>query len=231
MKKILCGIICASAGAALAVQSEVTTIDVIKVESKLTNTVVAIPGLDLSGGTLAISNLVKTTNLTVNDKLIAFNNGNYECWNLNASKKWESVSGYMQDRFGRNIDVTASAAADKTMLTGQGIWLLRQSPVDGSDNAKPFYVYAKHDDSPATTVTAGTTALVGNPTTSNAVPSIANAAVNDIISIPNDGTRLNYQYNGSKWAYRGVGGSAPTITAGTGFWYTSKGASNVVVSW
>jgi len=232
MKKILCGILCASAGAVLAVESTVTTIDVIEVRSDLTNVVVAIPGLDLAGGNLAISNLVKTTNLSVNDKLIAFDSGVYQCWSLSSAGKWEPFIDAVQDGNGVSFG-PGTPAADKTMFVGQGIWLLRTNPLDEFGNVKPFYVYAQHVDSPTTTVTAGTVALVGNPTTVADCPTITNPAVNDVIAVPRKiGASMKYQYTGSKWYYHGVEyDDPPSIQAGTGFWYISKGGTTVTITW
>jgi len=229
MKKILCGILCASAGAALAVQSTVTTIDVIAVSSSLSNTVVAIPGLDLSGDRLAISNLVKTTNLTVNDKLIAFDNGSYQCWILSSGKKWEPFIDAMRDGSGESFG-SGTPAASKQMLVGQGIWLLRQN------TASPFYIYALHVASPSTTVAANATALVGNPTTSAKHPTITTPNVGDEVSIPTAGTLEHYFYTGlqdadKKWFSAGnYFANPPSIPAGTGFWYKSTGAA-VTITW
>ena len=230
MKKILCGFLCASAGVALAVETVVSTIDVIAVSSSLSNTVVAIPGLDLSGDCLAISNLVKTTNLTVNDKLIAFDNGSYQCWNLSSGKKWEPYIDAMQDGSGESFG-SGTPAASMQMFVGQGIWLLRQN------TASPFYIYALHVASPSTTVYARTTALVGNPTTAAKSPTITNPNVGDDIAIPAAGTLQHYFYTGSddakkKWFSAGIDyADPPSIPAGTGFWYTAKDGSDVVISW
>ena len=110
MKKILCGILCASAGVALAVESQVATIDVIEVNSDLTNVVVAIPGLDLAGGNLAISNLVKTVNLMEGDKLFAFNDGTYQAWVLSGGK-WIEVASAGQDSDGKDAGKTGTGAS------------------------------------------------------------------------------------------------------------------------
>lgn len=232
MKKILCGIFCASAGAALAVQSTVTTIDVIEVRSDLTNVVIAIPGLDLAGGNLAISNLVKTMNLDVGDKLIAFNNDNYECWTLSASKKWESTSGYLQDDSGRRVDLTSSPASDTRMLKGQGIWLSRSNP----SAARPVYIYGAHANSTATSVTGIKPVLVGNPTLAAASPSISGCAVNDEVAFPEFGkkmlTRYKYREDTHQWFSGCVyTNSLPAFDAGTGFWYIPASSANVTISW
>ena len=228
MKKILCGILCASAGAALAVESQVTTIDVIEVNSDLTNVVVAIPGLDLAGGDLAISNLVKTVNLKDGDKLFAFNDGTYQAWVLFGGK-WVEVASAEQDGDGKVAVAVGTPASDKRMLVGAGIWLHRQ------DASKSFYIYGAHSDVLTSTAAAGKTTLVGNPTqTSKAPTSISTPSVGDQVIIPTAGLPITYTYRDSAWGYMRNGvlyTGLPSIAAGTGFWYVSKGASNVTINW
>jgi len=229
MKKILCGFLCASAGVALAVESTVTTIDVIEVKSGLTNVVIAIPGLDLAGGELAISNLVKTTNLDVGDRLIAFNDGNYECWTLNAAKKWENTTGVLVDGFGHEVDLTSSPASDTRMLKGQGIWLSRSNP----SVERSVYIYGAHSDTKSTSVTGTNAVLVGNPTLVAAAPVISGSATNDVVAIPQFGKKLlkRYQWTGTTWSSAGDTTSLPATGAGTGFWYIPASSANVTITW
>lgn len=228
MKKILCGILCASAGAALAVESQVTTIDVIEVNSDLTNVVVAIPGLDLAGGDLAISNLVKTVNLKNGDKLFAFNDGTYQAWVLSGGGKWVEVALAEQDSDGKVAVAAGTPAADKRMLVGAGIWLHRQ------DTSKSFYIYGAHSDVLTSTAAAGKTTLVGNPTQTGKAPSIPAPSVGDQVIIPTAGLPITYTYRNSAWGYMQNGvlkTGLPSIAAGTGFWYVSKGESDVTINW
>lgn len=230
MKKFLCGILCASAGAALAVESTVATIEVRAVNSGLANTVVAIPGLDLSGGTLAISNLVKTTNLSAGDKLMAFANGSYKTWELDASGHWAEPSAEVSMSGSGGESQSAGTPASQFRLdVGSGIWLSRKANEVGN----PFYVYALHSDTMTSTVAAGATALLGNPTT-NSIPTVTGCADGDQIVVPTAGIAKRYTYDGSAWtSWSGLEQSSglPTIVAGTGFWYISKGSGDVTVSW
>lgn len=235
MKKLICGFLCVTVGVALAdvVESVVATIEVRAITSSLTNTVVAIPGFDLAtGGELAISNLVKTTNLEAGDKLVAFDGERYETWTLSAvgGKHWEKTAKkitILAD--GSESDAAGIDASLYTLSVGKGIWLSRTV----SGTASPFYVYAQQPESTSTTVRAGATALVGNPTTDDKSPTITDPAINDIIVLPQQsGTSKRYQYTGSKWFFGGTKYDVPpSITAGTGFWYISKGESNVTITW
>jgi len=230
MKKVFCGILCASAGVALAVESTVTTIDVIEVKSGLTNVVIAIPGLDLAGGNLAISNLVKTSNLDVGDMLIAFNDGNYECWTLSGTpKKWVSTPGPLQDGSGHQVDLTSSPASDTRMLKGQGIWLSRSNP----SAERPVYIYGAHSDSKVTNVVGTKPVLVGNPTLASEIPTISGSAVNDEVAIPQPGKKMlkRYKWTGSAWFSAGATTLLPEVAAGTGFWYIPASSANVTITW
>ena len=233
MKKVLCGMICVAAGVSLAsIETTVATVDVIAVNSSLSNTVIAIPGLDLAtGGDLAISNLVKTTNLTVGDRMLAFSGGNYDCWTLSSDKAWVKPDlKFTLDGVGADHVVNTLDASLVTKAVGSGIWLSRQ------DATKPIYIYAQHTNTLSSTVAAGTTALLGNPSLTSKAPSISGCVNGDQIIVPTSGLPKTYTYNStdSKWySYSGLTKveGLPTVTAGTGFWYVSKGSATVTVSW
>lgn len=224
MKKLICGFLGFATSAAFAVESEaVSTIDVIKVESPLTNVVVAIPGFDLSGGgDLAISNLIKTTGLTVGDDLFAFDGTNYKRWTLDGNGIWQANdTSYVYA--GGQIDISGTPAADTPMPVGQGIWLRRAYPTN-------FYVYAVHDATPSITVDAGATVLLGNPLTTDKAPTITGAEVGDLILVPTATFTSKYRYNGS--AFVGLKGNLPAIVKGTGFWYKAESTGSTrTVSW
>lgn len=235
MKKLLCGLICASAVlTVVAVETTVSTIDVIAVDSGLKNTIVAIPGLDLAGGDLVISNLVKTTNLSEGDKLYAFSGGEYESWELNGGHWQRAATRVSISASDGTVTTNESTQASLfSMPVGSGIWLQR------SVYANPFYVYAQHVDSPTTTVAPHATALVGNPTVEDKRPKIATPTNGDRIVVPTATlpkyyTYVDSTYVDSKWTSISEGEVSeglPTITAGTGFWYISNGESAVEISW
>ena len=233
MKKILCGMICVAAGASLAsIETTVATVDVIAVDSRLTNTVIAVPGLDLAtGGDLAISNLVKTSNLTPDDRMLAFSNGTYDSWKLSDAKVWvKPTEKFSVDSFG---DVQAGNTVEAALVTkavGSGIWISRQNV------STPIYVYAQHANTLTSKVSAKKTALLGNPSPSGKTPVISGCANGDKIIVPTAGLPKTYTYSSTdgKWyGYIGVTKTEglPPIAAGTGFWYVSKGESEVSVAW
>ena len=231
MKKILCGMVCVAAGASFAsIEATVATVDVIAVDSSLSNTVIAVPGLDLAtGGDLAISNLVKTTNLTPGDRMLAFSGGNYDCWTLSSDKIWVKPDlKFTLDGVGADHVVNTVDASLVTKAVGSGIWISRQ------DASKPIYIYAQHTNTLSSTVAAGTTALLGNPSQTSKAPTISGCAELDQIIVPTSGLPKTYTYKDSQWySYTGLEKEygLPTVTAGTGFWYVSKGSAAVTVSW
>ena len=230
MKKLLCGFLCVAASAVLAVDSEVATVDVTAVSSPLTNTVVAISVLDLStGGDLAVSNLVETSNLKAGDKLYAFDNGKYECWTLSSGKVWEKMEHkYTILPSGSESENEGEDASVYTMAVGKGIWLYRQDPAASN----PFYVYGAH--AAAKSITVSSTSLIGNAAQTNAVPAVSGCAGGDQIAVPTNGTLKRHTYIGTGWRAGGVTSpNPPAIDAGTGFWYVipTNSAHSVTISW
>ena len=235
MKALVFGFAGFAASAAFAVESPaVATVAVTKVDSSLSNTVVAVSALDLSGGTMSVSNLVKTTNLTPGDTLYAFDNDKYECWTLSSSRTWEkhNLTFSISDT-GALTDAEGVSAAIYTMPVGKGIWLSRQ------DFSKPFYIYGAYTNATASVVPAGAkAALVGNPTqTSKSPVSFVGCANGDEVAIPQAGTLKHYFYDstgseGKHWWCAGVySETLPSISAGTGFWYIPKNKQTVTINW
>ena len=227
MKKLLCGFLCVSAGALLATEVTVATVDVIAVDSGLKNTIVAIPGLDLAGGNLAISNLVKTTGLTPGDKLYAFSNNEYETWELDSDRHWTKASKRYTISSSGVGEIGSTDASIMRMDVGSGIWLSRTGSLES-----PFYIYAAHAEATTNTVAAGATVLLGNPKTSAAEP--IGAAVGDQILVPTATVLKPYTWKGSSEGWKTINSTLTAdggIRAGTGFWYKSNGSSEVKITW
>lgn len=234
MKALVFGFAGFAASAAFAVESPVATVAVTEIDSGLSNTVVAVSALDLSGGTMSVSNLVKTTNLTPGDKLYAFDNDKYECWTLSAGLVWEKhdVTFSISDT-GTLTDAAGVSAAIYTMPVGKGIWLSRQ------DKSKPFYIYGAYTNATKSIVAAGVkAALVGNPTQTRKSPaSVEGCANGDDVAIPTSGSLKHYYYSesgsdGKHWWSAGVySATLPEIDAGTGFWYIPKNKQAVTINW
>ncbi len=216
--------------------------------SKATDTIVAVPWCECSTNdnqAIAISNIVKTANLTAGDKLAALStNGVYlNTWTLKSGTGdvlyWDSDKTVVESGV---TDTTI--AADKTFAArGTAILLHRQNPtVDG--DAKPFYLYGQVGTTLTVTSTIENTGasettpvytLIAPPNTEpvNVLSALTGAVSGDSIVVRNlQGIARTYTYNGSAWKYRATPVSAEestaseiTISAGTGAWYVSRNSS------
>ena len=237
MKKILAGFLAASAFAVSAEDVTIATVDVTAVNSPLTNTIIAVSAFDLGGGDMVVSNLVKTATLTSGDKLYAFDGSNYECWELSdgSPKIWVKADKkfYVNDE-GQIVEGDTPSASDVTLAVGKGIWLSRQS------TSQPIYIYGRHSASKVSTIAAGTTTLVGNPTQSSSPSSFVSfsgCAAGDKILVPTATVPKEYKYESGVWkTWGGTYGidrvaENPAVVGGTGFWYVSKGSGTVTLNW
>jgi hypothetical protein len=242
-----------AARAAFAQETAVSTnqFGLLRVDSTLTNTIVAVPWLDLSGNSspsaVSVADIVKTANLTVGDKLSAYKpDGTYDSWELK-STGWDPVTTVTTGG-----SSTAPAADGRTVALGSAFWLYRQNPTS-EGVAVPFYIYGQV---PASAVTTTISAPDATTPVWNLVANARNAAVAlnsltvssgsinaaDEIYIVADGNPTMYTYkagqgwgcitrvtvNGrpvNRWAVSDV-----TIPKGTGFWYVSKGG-NPTFTW
>lgn len=216
--------------------------------SKATDTIVAVPWCECSTADdqpIAISNIVKTANLTAGDKLAALStNGVYlNTWTLKSGTGdvlyWDSDKTVVESGV---TDTTI--AADKTFAArGTAILLHRQSPTEDG-NAKPFYLYGQVGTTETVTSTienAGASettpvyTLIAPPTDGdvNILSALSDAVSGDSIVVRNlNGIARTYTYNGSDWTYRARPDSATetialtiNISAGTGAWYVSRNSS------
>ena len=244
MKKLLSIAVCASAVAASAADVPVTLgqVGVTAITSSTTNTIVAVSYTDLaSDGNITASNLVKTANLTVGDHLYVYKgNNSMDAFELDVAggvKYWKpsSVVSPMAD----GVSISASSSADSvTVPVGSGVWLVRGSGYTGGSFT--FYIYGKPASPAAVSVTAETSALVGNPTQTDKAPTFTvGPNNNDKILVPHNGSATGmrtWTYSSTKklWWYKEGGNrtfqaAAPTIPAGSGFWYAAAGA--VTFNW
>ena len=250
MKKLLSIALCAAAVSAFGetatpIDQSLGTVGVTKIESKLTNTIVAVSYDDLTGCSgIVISNFVKTTNLTKGDQLAVFSNGVYSTWRLEqvgdtGPKYWaKNDKEFTVGSDGKLQAGTGSAASDVTHAFGSGIWLVRKTPTDSHGDAIPFYIYGKPVSSPTSTTVAGAWTLIGNPTQTeidlNTVVIDNVAPYDQVVAIGEDGNPKYYNYKAGKvnaWQ-RNNGGEPedlPKIGAGLGVWIRT--ASPATIHW
>jgi len=244
MKKLLTIAVCASAVAALADTTiNLGTVGVTKISSSAKNTIVVTSYTELDGSSasqMAVSNVIKTANLTAGDKLYVLNAGGtaYEGYTLayvsgsSGPMYWNKDLNYSVNAQGIASSGTESTSpAIPSLDVGKGFWLSRASAPSGSFD---FYIYGAPAASSTVTAAAGKTTLVGNPTQTSKAPSITGMAKGDKIMVFEGNNTLPTVYTSSGSAWRNASTRTeglPTITAGTGFWYVSKGSSAVSIAW
>ena len=222
---------------------------------KSTIVAVAFNELGATNANVSAANIVSTKNLAAGDQLFIYKDGGYEAWNLveqgsdaSAYLVWQPVA--KKFTVGADGQLNNENGADATAVTapvGSGFWLIRQ-PNTGRNLNLPFYIFGACATPSATNAAHGAMSLMGNPCMTNAAPAVANAVEGDSIQLktemgvlnpfyyikaPNDptlkwrGTGENDQ--GEPYCYAGE--NPPTIPAGAGFWYVSKGAEDVTFTW
>lgn len=215
----------------------------LRVDSTLTNTIVAVPWLDLSSNSTAsavsVADIVKTANLTAGDRLSAYRpDGKYDVWVLNSSKEWEPSETVVVENQSAS---EAPPAAGRTVALGSAFWLYRQHPTSAGA-AVPFYIYGQVPASAVTTTISGGTAaapvwnLVANASDAAVTLSSLPGSSTDEIYTVADGNPTMYTYKDGQWgSLVGVKSgrkvtytwtaATNTIPKGTGFWYVSKGGA------
>ena len=239
MKRILSIVLCAAAVAAFGEDTAVTNVafSIYPVNSTLKNTIVAISLRGLDGERIAVSNLVKTTNLTAGDKLYTFDDGMYEEWTLEESGSWGKVEKkYTMNKTGALVVSDGTDASTVQMSVGSGIWLVRNDQyVEGTSFT--FYLYGKPESSPVSTTVAGKWTLIGNPTTGSVTISakmLQDISQGDEIVLENR-KRYTWWDDSTGWITTDENGTLikanpqPALGAGHGCWMHTK--SGATITW
>jgi len=250
-------VVCASMSAVAETVQGGNVFGILAVESKSADTIVAVPWCECSAGDdqpIAISNIVKTANLTVGDELYALNDSREKV------NKWELSVGDDNVKYWKGIRVVVQSgsvddpvpAEQSHAFRGSAIILHRQNPTDGTGNPIPFYLYGQVGSVEAVTYEAFVSPGEGVPAYTLVSPPndtdvdiiaggvIANSASGDSLVVRNlSGISRTYTYDGSKWVYykatKGSDGKVTvaeqtadsiTIKCGTGAWYVSRTASD-----
>ena len=230
---------------------------ILTVLSKSTDTIVAVPWCECSTNenkSIAISNIVKTANLSVGDELYALNDSREKV------NKWELSEGEGGVKYWNGIRVVVQSgsvedpvpAEQSHAARGSAIILHRQNPTDGNGDAKPFYLYGQVGNTSTVTTQVIVSPSEGVPAYTLVSPPndadvdiiadniVANPASGDSIVVRNlAGVSRTYTYNGTNWVYykatKGEEGritvaeltaDSITIKCGTGAWYVSRTASD-----
>lgn len=229
MKKLLSIALCAAAAAAFADEViPLGEVGVTKIAAQ-TNTIIAVSYQDLASGDVAISNLVKTTNLAAGDQMAVFTDGVYETWTLTAgtggAKYWDkNEKQYTLDADGNLVEDTTRDAAIVTKSVGTGLWIIQKSnPIQDV-----VYLYGKPSAVEKSTTVAGKWTLIGNPLQVAAKPEVADVAVTDqIVTVNSDGSLKYFNYKEGKGWRDGAKNPMPAFQPGIGCWVKSSSAKTV----
>ena len=249
-------VVCASASLfADNVQGD-NVFGVLPVLSKAADTIVAVPWCACSAADdqpIAISNIVKTANLTVGDKVYVLSgSGNSTVYNT-----WELVEGAGNVLYWQSVttatasEVKPSQSADAaTAARGTAIRLHRQNPTNGVD-AVAFYLFGQvgTQSEITTTIANGTSqapayTLIAPPG-ADSVNLLLNSQLtncsngDEIVVRGANGANKAYFYESSEAKWKTVSRTFPggvetletnavnniTLQAGLGAWYISRGAA------
>ena len=228
MKKLLSIALCATAAAAFADEIPLGEVGVTRIAAQA-NTIIAVSYQDLASGDVAISNLVKTTNLAVGDQMAVFNDGVYETWTLaegtGGAKYWDkNEKQYTLDGDGNLVEVEAKPASIVTKSVGTGLWIIQKSnPIQDV-----VYLYGKPSAVATSTTVAGKWTLIGNPLQVAATPVITDVdATDQIVTVNSDGTLKYFNYKAGKGWRDGAKNQMPAFQPGIGCWVRSTAAKTV----
>lgn len=230
MKKILLVAAIASTFMAFAEEgtSNATEVQQIGITAITTSRQSVIVAFSYTGVTA--DKLVKTTNLTVGDELIAYEGTGFKSWKLaedsDGKLYWQPPTVVENDEEPKSGDEASTLG----QAVGTGIWLRR---ANDPTEEYTFYIYGKPTDQKTIEVPAEKTMLIGNPYAKKMIPKFSNTAFGDALYIPAaNGAFSIYTRNRSNNAWGKSGKtveSLPSIDANTGFWYISK--EGATISW
>ena len=226
-------------GAEVPVTTE-NVIGVMVVTNAPATTIIGVPFKSLSDdGSISVSNLVQTANLSEGDELKAFGaDGKLHSWTL-TNGVWEPV--IVQEEGQAPV---MSEDADKIKLArGKGVWLTRKDPT------KPIYFVGEASVEAAETELDVATDEAPKAWNMVAPPSVEPVKLNDVFTV-DDGSTIqvppareggiprNYTFKNGKWGYDGSENGIPkriesdTLPSGRGFWYINKSKDpNKKINW
>lgn len=237
------------AGAMVSTVTSTNVIGVLKVESSVTTTAVAVPWASYDGtNDISVADIVRTANLTEGDSLKAYDpdSKTYKEWTLGADKTWQPSS-----TISTSGNESAGNADAYKVARGSAVWLTRADP------SQPIYLVGgaasgtvETELEAAPSETKSSWNLVGNPKVESVdVKNLLGAKTGDQVIVPTAGAPKNYVFvEGKGWGYYktvpyeidgvkvGVQSVFTTddtyVPAGAGFWYLNSSTSkDAKINW
>ena len=236
----------------------VNVFGIVRVESVMTNTIIAVPWTWYSAEEqkathIPATKLVKTTNLSEGDRLMQYrlddeDGEHYECWAVEDGEWTPMVTATS------NAVYNAVSGPDGAVsVRGYGLWLVRQRPVDENGDAIPFYLYGQSVTNQVVStarggeITVPTYTMLGNPYCEpvriNDLAFRGEIGTEDRLIVPSGANASKYlQYKAGKgwrWVEVKIINGAPkntydydvVVPAGTGFWYVRRTAGDLNIEW
>ena len=214
------------------------TIGVLAIKDAPQTTVIGVPFKSLSDdGSISVSDLVHTANLSNGTRLQAFEGNTLHSWTLTGGV-WVEEPVFGPD--------PGTGGADKIKLDrGKGVWLTRVE----EDLDKPIYLIGEASDETAETELDVATEESPKAWNIVAPPSVEPVKLNEVfteddgstIQVPpakTGGIPRNYTFKNGKWGYDGSENGIPkriesdTLPPGRGFWYINKSKDpNKKINW
>lgn len=232
MKKLLSMAFCAAAMASFAAD-EISLdykvgVTMVTLPAGQANTILAVSFKELATGeNISIANLVKTTGLKKDDKILLFSGtkDTYSAWKLDADGgKWGAVTKtFSVDKNGNLVEGEGDSSATQASI-GTGLWIVRTDPTAEAEIA----LYGAYVEPSAPEVKKDTWCLVGNSKQTSWTISTGDAG-DRLVAVNEKGILRTYQYKSDGWGYVTYAEDGtptrnvvnPTIEAGKGFWYRS----------
>ena len=187
-----------------------------KVDSGMTNTLVAVPWVaydaagDAATNAIALQSFVKTRNLVVGDTVMTIDtNGVYGAWELTASGGWHPLTTVVKKSEEVQRVFASVAASEHPVGQGTALWLVRCGA--GANVAKPVYFSGQYSSAHGSrTLPAGTWKSPARSLVS--VPTPGGFDLNDIqegvdekdeIALVTDTVPVTYKprKDGDKWVW------------------------------
>ena len=217
-------------GAALATEINSSVIGTLPVEVAEGQQLMAVPFADNANGEIAVSDMVKTSDLEAGTKLYVATSSGYDMWTLDEDGTWKAAKKVTIGDNGKAIEDESQNATKATVKRGDAFWL---ETLEGK-SGKVTLLGGKSEATPAVAV-ANKWNLISNPTIAKAVLTEKTFVTGDKIAVPQGGKLVTYSWKENYgWWIRKDGkilkNQTVEIDAGKGIWFFANG-TNREIAW
>ena len=216
-------------GAVLATDIDSTVIGTLPVEVAKGQQLMAVPFADNDKGEIAVSDMVKTSDLEAGTKLYVATSSGYDMWTLDEDGTWKAAKKVTIGDNGKAIEDESQNATKATVKRGDAFWLETLEGKSGN------VTLLGGKSEAATQVVPGKWNLIGNRGLVEVTvgpDSITEAATGDQIVVSTNGSLSYWTFKkGKGWRLPDGNGGwqsvALTLKAGQGCWLKTKNSVTV----